>query len=252
MATTNKKPEDALKEVPYGTPQWDKLRKQVVNNLKKKYPGQYVLCVPGKIVAHDHPLHQGDSRGGQQNMWDLISNLHPQMFSPMIKFEQRSEVEYNLDYKQINVFTIIHDDEHMIVFRKANGEYSLPGGHVDFSLDAYRKHLTEFLYDAMVKEMEEEITNPPIEYMEMCPIAMLNTTDGWNDLFHMGIIYECHVPHGTLSSFDIESNELDKHVVEIVTMEDAGRNPKFHPWTKLALGYVEQYHITLDKIMEGR
>lgn len=248
MATSNgKKPEEAIKDVPYGTPQWNKIRKQIVANLKKKYPGQFVLCIPGKIVEPEHMLHQNYAFG-RNSSGEILSKLDRRLFTTDIKFEQRSDVEYNLDYKQVNVFAIIHDGEHMIVFRKANGEYSLPGGHVDFSLDAYRKSLWEFLFDAMLKELYEEITNVPVDYLETSPLAILNTTDGWNDLFHIGVMYECQVPDGTLSVFDIESNELSKHVVEIVSMEEVVTDSKYHPWAAHALTYSNHRQAILEKL----
>lgn len=236
--------EEVLKNIPFGSKEWYRKRKEVIRRLEDKYDGQYVLAIKGRLMKPDWDIHKQapiQSWDSEHMRYHFNNSAH--FFHEDILYVKRMDVEYNFEYKQINVFAIIRNDHQVVVLKKkSNGELSFPGGHVDFDIDAYRLTPEEILRKSLLMELDEEITNPPSEYVPLKPTMMLNTNNEWNDLFHFGVMYDVYLPEcEDLKTLKIKSNEKDKHSVKIVNIDTIQDESRVHQWITLSMNYLFQH-----------
>ena len=256
--------EEVLQTIPYGSKEWTRQRRKLTSELEKKYPGQYVLCVPGKLEKPDLGIHQGTYQEWDVNAAHKMFGNDKHLFGKNVKFIKRSTAEYNLEYKQVNVFCCIEDNEgRVLLIRKNNGEHHFPGGHVDFGFDAYLTTPEQVLRSAIIQELEEELQMiKKADWALMVPekpTAVINTETRWNDLFHLAVIYHvrlnCHI-----DDLKFTSGEPDKHSVVILRKDNVyNLNTKkkdyIHSWVhdftshnKIRLGYMTDVSFTSEEI----
>lgn len=228
--------EELLKNIPYNTPEWKKQRKTVMRAVENKYPGQYILCVPGRLEGKNYPIHEKEIAVWDTHTDHSVFSQSQNLFGDDLYFVKRADAEYNFKHKQINVFAYISDSEGnvLLIKKKKNGnEINIPGGHVDFKLNAYRYTPEQILRWAVIQELEEEIDCKDFDYAMMVPEVpslVFNTNNDWNDLFHIGVVYHIHLVK-SLKEFKIKSGETDKHDVLIMSSEEILNNRKqVHPW----------------------
>lgn len=228
--------EELLKSIPYNTPEWKKQRKAVMKAVELKYPGQYILCVPGRLEGKDYPIHEKEI-----SFWDTVVNHsvfaeNQNLFGENLYFAKRSDAEYNLKHKQVNVFAYITDSEDNVLLikkKKNNNEINVPGGHVDFKLNAYRYTPEQILRWAVIEELNEELKCSDFDYTMMVPekpTLVFNTNNDWNDLFHIGVVYHIKLVK-SFKEFKIKSGEPDKHDVLIMSKDKIiNDRQSVHPW----------------------
>lgn len=245
--------EDLLEKIPYGSEEWTKHRQKISKQLESKYPGQYVLCVPGKLEKPDLGIHQGEYQEWNTETAHKMFGAQKHFFGKNVRFVKRSKAEYNLEYKQVNVFCCIEDSEGSVVLlKKKNGEYHFPGGHVDFSFQAYLSTPEQILRSAIIQELEEELRIKQNEmwalFVPEKPSAVINTETRWNDLFHLAVIFHVKL-NCKAEELKLKSGEPDKHDIvifkgwekEIPTL-NTKKGEYIHDWVR---SFVGRNNITM-------
>lgn len=229
---------EALKKVPFGSEAHSQIHKALSKHVAKKYPEQYVLAVKNKFVLHE--IEHSLAKYGDVTPFDQIDhNFGKRTFGEddNFTFVSREEAEYNFEWKQVSVFGFVTDGTNYLLLRKnETNEITMIGGHVDYSLDIYRKPQLEILREAMETELKEEVKHGKQLTVPEKPIALVNTFNKFNDIFHMAFIYKIEVDD--LSQFAAKTGEPEKHsVITISSKESLLTNPDIHHWFKT----IEEY-----------
>lgn len=253
MAKSNKQKKNAiemLEKIPYGTPEWTKQRRLITSELVAKYGDQYVLCVPGRLEKANMIIHQREVRMYMPQDKSFLLD-EASMFDKNCRFVRRSTAEYNFKYKQVNVFALIEDvDGRVLVLNKGEREVHLVGGHVDFSIDAYRLSIREVLRQSIIAELEEEVIMDVDwkDHVPVMPAAIINTNAQWNDLFHLGVIYCVKLPK-PMNAYKVATGEPDKHDVETFkSLDDLMKKRKkiLHDWFQYIPQIQENWNLNLS------
>lgn len=230
---------EALKKVPYGADEHAQIHKALSKHVAKKYPEQYVLAVKNKFVL-DELGHSLAKYGDVTEFSQIDHNFGKRTFGEddRFSFVAREEAEYNFGWKQVSVFGFVTDGTNYLLLRKnGSDEITMIGGHVDYSLDIYRKSQLEILREAMETELKEEVKHGKQLTVPEEPILLVNTFNKFNDIFHMAFIYKIEVDD--LSQFAAKTGEPEKHsVITISSKESLLENNKTHHWIKTIQEYL--------------
>lgn len=225
-----------LQYLPYGTKEHQIQVKKIQKELKYK---DFVLCMEGKFSEKRNQMADNNiSRISQQVDFITLDSVFPNAVETVYAsknffFVHRNQAEYNLDYRQVNVGLLIVDENNKTaVIRKNNGYLSLIGGHTDFNKDSYDMTVEEMTRFNVVKEFKEEIvTNLDPELIPASPLFFITEgADLW-DFFHCWFIYL--VPVKDINDYTFTSGEKDKHVVEIIDIDELLNDPKAKVKTSL-------------------
>lgn len=229
-----------IKNAPFGTKDYESIRKEIRKVVRDKYPNQFVLCTPSKY-----------SQSENKNLSTLVDiSPYNHQFSqrktifedPALMFIPREDAEYNFEFKQINVFTLLTDGKKCIVLKKRSDKtFTMVGGHVDYDFEAYKISQLDLLRKNMQKEMDEEIRHNDILYVPSFPSYIMNTYNKFHDLFHIGIIFILHVPEIDFLFSELKTGEPEKHDIVMIDKLDLLKDKSTHHWIKLVLD--KEYEI---------
>jgi len=208
-----------LKKYPFGSDKHHKIRKAISKKIEKKYPGQFVLCVPNKFsdMTTAKSLSRYDSVTDFFRV-NAISSSKTFFEDDQFSFISREEAEYNFNWKQIGVFAFITDGKDYIVLRKKEDRtITMIGGHVDYSLDAYQTSQIDILRLAIQKEVDEEIKHKKQLFVPKEPICFVNTFNKFNDLFHAAFVYKIQVNNAERIFETLKTGEPEKHDVIFIS-----------------------------------
>lgn len=247
-----------MRHIPAFTTQYNRLWEKASFLTEKRYPNQFVLATP----MNDHKGKLSSSfvyniMNGQEAYYgedgftvaDMLSSITPLDSNGMFKFVERSKAEYNYGLKQLCAFTMIHDGDNMIVLdrRKKSRPYSLPGGHVDFDKDAYKRSVYDTIRKNALKEIREEIdfggclhkdrliSNIHNNIQLEC---ILNFNSDWNKIFHSAVLFVVKVDNVTELFEGVTSGEPNIHDVSIVPITKETAELSKCDWLKFCIESV--------------
>jgi hypothetical protein len=199
------------------------------------------LCTYNKFDGLEREAYL--SRLGELTEFDVVDAFHPkQTFfeSNKFKFVAREEAEYNFTWKQISVFGIITDGaQYILLQKKEDKAFTMVGGHVDYSLDAYQCSQLEILRRGMQKEIDEEIVHQNMLYVPEKPIVLVNTFNRFHDLFHMALVYKIEVDDIENLFTNLRTGEPEKHdIIKVNSKTSLLELPNLHHWIKAIDKYL--------------
>jgi predicted NUDIX family phosphoesterase len=230
-----------IRKHPYGSDKYTKARKSISKKIAEKYPEQYVLCTYNKFDGLEREAYL--SRLGEVTEFDTVDAFHPkQTFfeSNKFKFVAREEAEYNFAWKQISVFGFITDGaQYILLQKKEDKAFTLIGGHVDYSVDAYQCSQQEIIRMGMQRELDEEIVHKNTLYVPEKPIVLVNTFNKFHDLFHMALVYKIEVDDADKLFDSLRTGEPEKHdIVKVNSKTALLELPNLHHWIKTIDKYL--------------
>jgi predicted NUDIX family phosphoesterase len=233
-----------VKKVPFDSEPFWKIHKDLSKLVKKKYPGQYILATPSlyggiksKIGLSSRLLRKVGFTPWHHVEDETVSPIHSFMDTPFFFFVPREMAEYNLEWKQVNVFGFITDGEKVILLEKtSNKDITMIGGHVDFEPEVYNRSQYEHLRAGMQKELDEEIDHKKALRVPETPIGVINTRNKFHDLYHMAVLYKIKTKNIDKLFEQLKTGEPHKHNIVMLTRDELKKkNNKHHQWLK----YVE-------------
>lgn len=203
--------ERKLQYVPYGTPEHEKLVKEIQKGLKTK---DFILCTDGLFSK------SRDTKMDKNTLaFDVIEHDSNVFSSSKYRFVARSKAEYNLAHRQMNVGLLIIDNNNNVLTLQKNNKYlSLVGGHSDFHKNSYTMTVGEILHANMCKELQEEVKYDGALNVPELPQLFITEGETIYDFFHAWYIYIIRVDD--LNTYKFKSNEKDKHSTKIMKIED--------------------------------
>lgn len=253
-----------LKHLPAFTDKYSSVWGSCSDIVKTLYPDQYVLVTKNfdSNMQHNdmsfitHAFKDSVDKVGYIDFEHLryLMKKRPLETEGMFRYVERHKVEYNFSFKQVNAVTLIHDGKRAIVLNKPNRfkrKYSLPGGHIDFSKNAYQKTVLDNVRNAAIQEIKEELDfsdcSKGLSNIKglIQPLLYANYDSDWNKLFHSSFIFECKVED--ISVFEsIKSGEPHKHDVSIVDIKDLTLESSECAWLNACVEFI----TTRDTIKE--
>jgi predicted NUDIX family phosphoesterase len=155
-------------------------------------------------------------------------------FNNTMTFKKRSDVEYDVRYRQVCVGSLITDGFNIICLKtndrgRLPNMYTLVQGHVDFDKSAYTTSQVDYIKGNAMRELYEEIdlVNPtPDELLlgvpfnsSIYPDYFLNTKRTLTNLEHVGFVYILRVADCKEAINLITSKEPNKHEVVLLPLE---------------------------------
>lgn len=211
-----------LQWVPFGTPEHDKIVSRIQKDIKSR---DYILCTQGMYEKDRCPLMDRNAlanapKQGLQTPFDGDVGVFT---SDKYYFVRRDRAEYNLHHRQINVGLLITDMKgRALVLEKNNKYLSLVGGHTDFTRQAYDMTIAELCHFNVMKEFGEEVKYTGKIEVPTKPYLFITEGHEMWDYFHAWFIY--HVEVKDLDVYKFKSNEKDKHVTQIISIETLHAN----------------------------
>ena len=234
-----------LKKTPYNSKEHQKALEAVKKQTDKKYPNQYVLAYEREYF--NFAFRNDMIMSSDENLKALMDTVIGIDDYQAGGFKERSEVEHNLKWKQLNTFTLIHDGVNALVLCKADNDVlTLAGGHVDYEQQAIFKPVGKIIERSARREIVEEISfKEPISFKDirLKKLALFNTNNDWNKILHACMCYEWIVED--VKKLKASSGEK-KHSVKIMNMESILTDKKTDPWLKQAV------KLTLNKIKKSK
>jgi predicted NUDIX family phosphoesterase len=232
-----------LKQYPYGSVKHKEVWKLVSKRTYKQYPDQFVLSTYNKFATLKNEHLAYLSRLDAVTDFDAVDAFSPKKsFFENEKFEfvPREDAEYNFYWKQINVFCFVTDGANYLLLQKKSGsEITMIGGHVDFDITTYRVSQLEWLRSSIQKELDEEVIHHKKFSVPERPVALVNTFENFNDLFHMALVYKVVVDDLDSIFKDLRTGEPEKHdIIKFSSKEDLLKHPKLHHWIKTIEKYL--------------
>lgn len=236
---------DILKVHPYGTEEHTKIHSFLAQKVDEVYPNEFVLCTTNRFNNNAGVGSKLISLLGEITDFkevlqrEYISAEETAFENNMLVFKSRKEVEYNFAYKQINVFGFITDGTKYMFLKKPNKKITMIGGHVDFTEKAYKLTQVGLLQQAMQQELDEEILSEQRILVDQEPVALVNTFNEWNDIFHMAFIYKIHVKSVDDLFNKSVSGEPHKHsLVKFDSLSELANTKKLHQWISVIQDYL--------------
>lgn len=233
-----------LQKIPYGNVEHMSLLEEIKSKLQKnkKWNEQWVLTTPSSL-SKDNTLFKDKKNKISEglNKSKIFSSKINFIEDNNFIFKRRSDVEYDLGFKQINVFGLLTDGKNFIGLKSDKCKtIKMVGGHVDFSMNAYRKDQISFLKESLDIEILEEL-KVNFRYKIENMIGCINTNKFNNDLHHVGVVFLVKV-EDDLSQIKLKSGEPDKFDVEIFNMKNKPKN--LHHWYKMVIEEYEKKNYT--------
>lgn len=250
-----------LRHIPAFTETYNTIWKEASYATRKMYPDQFILVTQVKTskgyqspISFIDTLFEGMGSTNRYVSADSKKLLQLLMVKPidsngMFRFIERHEVEYNYMYKQLNVFTFIHDGEYALVLTRnsAHRPYTLPGGHVDFDKNTYSRSILDTLKKNGLKEIEEEVDLTKCKDMDLKKVRnrmrlmmYANQETDWNKTFHGAFIFEAQVDDVRKMFKGIKSGEPSKHDVAIVKISDLKLKKTNCTWLASCMDYLNR------------
>lgn len=209
-----------LNRVPYGTPQHTKLVKKLQSTLTYN---EYVLCMKGKY-AQDRVFEADNDTNFKNALSGTRAAILPNTLDTVYSdsrfyFVNRTEAEYNLEHRQVNVGLLIVDKlGRVLITRKNNGHAAIVGGHTDYNKDSYTVSVSDLMYYNLCKEFREEVICHGDIELPKTPSYFVTEGESIWDFFHCWYIYLVEVDN--LDDYSFESNEKKKHITEITPIDE--------------------------------
>lgn len=200
--------------IPFGTAEHARMLKKVQSTLKYN---EYVLCTYGRF----------DEKRAKEADNDLVkdtklTNIFPNgqtvFENPLYYFVHRNSAEYNSAHRQINVGTLLYDDngQVLVMKKKCNGTFGLIGGHTEYDPSCYIKSVAELCHYHMVKEFKEELsTDYDPKDLPSMPTFMINDVETFWDLHHSWFVYIKKVDDFSKYKFKSGEDKISVHLKDI-------------------------------------
>ena len=247
---------EALYELPPGSEEYGKIREVIRGKLgvQEKYKASIMvypslLHKPPKLDLTLPEVNTLYLRGvGDTQVWNEKSALivehtitHPfredttPLESSIFSFIPRSAIEYNPMFIQVVAALYITDGKNIIVLKttdatRIKNKITLIQGHVDYNKDAYLQTESEFVKNAAIRELTEEIDFIGDEGLKLRddiianfpkrPRFYVRTSHNHIDIEHFGAVYEVEVPDVSRIIENIRTGEEDNHQVLAMTIKE--------------------------------
>lgn len=222
-----------LKKYPHTSSQYKKLFTEVSKLVSEKYSNQFILCTPSKFSTNVNLGFTSMVKNEGVISLDELPIKKDQTFFEDYNFvfKPRHEVEYNYLYKQIAVFGFITDGtQYIMLKKKCNNEVTMVGGHVDYSIDAYRVNKIDYLRQALQIEVDEEIDHNKQITVSKKPFALINAHVKFQDFFHMAFVYKIKVDSVDDLYKTIKSGEKRHDVVRFKSKKELLAYKNLNHW----------------------
>jgi predicted NUDIX family phosphoesterase len=234
-----------------GTNEYFSIRTEIVEKLKiERNNYEQIICCRSDIVLKGNSKFHGISNiceYGDHFTTNYFSDCRTFLENHYFFVKYKLEVEYDPMYKQLCVACFITDGKSIILLDNKAGRLKnkicLIQGHVSFTPEIYVQSEIKALYTNLIRELNEElkIENPELLEISNEPSYIINTSNNFTSLEHVGVIYKIVTTDCDELLKTISSGEPNKHdIVCFYINNDLYNNPRLDDWPK----------FLLDKLLE--
>lgn len=239
-----------MMQYPYGSGDYHTYRDEIKCRLRKesKYD-EYVLCFDSGLTGTSMPskvakLFDNDSRISRGNLEVLDTPYSfPEYFGKDLYMLKRSDVEYDICFKQLCVAVAIKHGDKLVLLQNTTShrlanKVTMIQGHVDYSPEIYRMTMMDYLKRTIIKEIHEEVRGlEDVQDLDklLLPRMIMNDKFGsTTSLEHVGVIFTLVLPE-TFDISKVVSNEPEKHTVKVFEKDKV---LEIDHWLELALPFL--------------